>query len=500
MNFVFRVDASVYIGSGHVMRCLVLADELAAQGHRVCFACLPQEGDMVTFIQNRGFKVISLTSLGKSTPPKSDEDYLGWLQRPIEVDAHNFIQLIENADVVVTDHYAIGCEWQTIVRHHYQCKIVAIDDLKRIHDSDLIIDQTLGRDSSEYSGDRAVLAGSQYSLISPHFSHVREKALEKTSYLVRPKVLVSMGGIDAPNATLRVLESLSQRVDADFTVLLSPRAPHYYKVIAFCAKYENLTHIDFVQDMSQLMLLHDIAIGAPGSTTWERAALGLPSIVIPLAPNQNEICTKLEAYNAAIRVSLLNLEEELPEAYVKLVENWSVYRSKSFNLCDGRGVKIAVAAINGVCGSSQSLHLEKATTADISLVYDWQCHPSTRRFALNKQIPSWDEHVKWMSLKLDNPGDMFYIVKEGLGGKPLGVYRLDRMSPNSYLISIFVAPDCHRRGVATRILQLSDTVHSDITLHARVLKENTASQALFERAGYQRISSEKFIRYPINRD
>ncbi|ANO31846.1 UDP-2,4-diacetamido-2,4,6-trideoxy-beta-L-altropyranose hydrolase [Vibrio breoganii] len=498
MNVVFRVDASIYIGSGHVMRCLVLADELVAQGHRVCFACLPQEGDMITFIQNRSYEVISLTSPGQSIPPTSNEDYLGWLQRPVEVDAHNFIDLVGKADVVVTDHYAIGCKWQTIVRHKLSCKLVAIDDLKRLHDSDLIIDQTFGRESLEYLYASTVLAGSQYSLISPLFARVREKALEKTTCSARIKVLVTMGGIDAPNATIRVLKCLSQRVDADFTVLLGPRSPHFHKVKAFCSEYENISHIDFVEDMPHLMLQHDMAIGAPGSTTWERASLGLPSIIIPLAPNQNEIGAKLDTCNIAIRVSLLNLEDELPKAYVRLIEDWPAYRSRNFKLCDGRGVKMAVGTINRVCGLSQSLHLEKATDTDIDLVYQWQCHPNTRKYALNTQLPSWDEHVKWMSDKIESLNSLFYIAKEEVGGKPLGVYRLDRISSNNYLVSIFVAPDCYRQGVATRILQVSDIVHSDLTLHATVLEANTASQALFEQAGYQRISSEKFIRFPID--
>ncbi|MCV5261658.1 UDP-2,4-diacetamido-2,4,6-trideoxy-beta-L-altropyranose hydrolase, partial [Escherichia coli] len=102
-----------------------------------------------------------------------------------------------------------------------------------------------------------------------------------------------MGGIDAPNATFKVLESLCGKVEAKFTVLLSPRAPHFDQVKELCASRADVSHLDFVSDMASLMLEHDIAIGAPGTTSWERACLGLPNVIVPLAENQQLICKQL---------------------------------------------------------------------------------------------------------------------------------------------------------------------------------------------------------------
>jgi Spore coat polysaccharide biosynthesis protein, predicted glycosyltransferase len=116
MKVVFRVDASVWIGSGHVMRCLVLADELAKNGHDVTFACLPLEGDMRAFIGERGFNVITLTAPDHVVKPAHDADYVAWLPKPIPDDAHDFINHVHDADVVVTDHYAIEKQWHEIVR------------------------------------------------------------------------------------------------------------------------------------------------------------------------------------------------------------------------------------------------------------------------------------------------------------------------------------------------------------------------------------------------
>ena len=170
MNIVIRVDASVNIGSGHVMRCLVLAEALKEKNYSVTFVCRSQSGDMVSFIKERGFDVVCLDEIIPAIQPKNSADYLAWLQCPIEKDTNDFLSRINNADIVVTDHYAIGKEWQSIVRKKLNCHIVAIDDLERAHDADLVLDQTLGRTKQSYPDIKCALTGSEYALLNPNFS------------------------------------------------------------------------------------------------------------------------------------------------------------------------------------------------------------------------------------------------------------------------------------------------------------------------------------------
>ncbi|MGL4735351.1 MAG: UDP-2,4-diacetamido-2,4,6-trideoxy-beta-L-altropyranose hydrolase [Enterovibrio sp.] len=346
MKVVIRADASLWIGSGHVMRCLVLADALRARGAEVFFATLAQPCDLNAYIAKRGFAVIALSEITAKAPRFAD-DYQGWLQRPALDDATDFIEKITAADLVIVDHYALDKVWQQQVRAHLGCKIVALDDLVREHCADLIIDTTLGRQSADYANAAKVLAGSDFAIVAPQFAALHARAWQKVAEgELEPRgaqaalwhVLVSMGGIDKPNATLRVLQTLIGRVPATFTVLLSQSAPHYRAVAAWAKQHPQVTHHAFIDDMASLMFEHDLAIGAPGGTSFERACMGLASIVIPLAQNQRAGGTQLAKQKACILLELDEIETGLVPAFSALCEEKQLYAKNNLALCDGLGV------------------------------------------------------------------------------------------------------------------------------------------------------------------
>ncbi|CAE6881393.1 Spore coat polysaccharide biosynthesis protein [Vibrio sp. B1REV9] len=500
MKVVFRVDASLLIGSGHVMRCLVLADELGQKGYDIEFACSPLDGDMRAFIRERGFNVITLAKPQRIIAPQHDADYEAWLQKSVTEDAQDFLAAVKAADLVVTDHYAIGAEWQEKIVAVLDCCLLAIDDLGRCHRADLVLDQTLGRSEVDYaSSNTEALVGSEYALLRMDFSNKREAALSRQLSDAPLKVLVSMGGIDAPNATLKVLESLCCHINADFTVLLSPRAPHFQQVNAWCLTQPNVRHQEFVSDMASVMLEHDIAIGAPGTTSWERACLGLPNIIVPLAENQQLICEQLVKHNAAIHVDIKDIPSTLHGAFLKVIEEWSQFREANLALCDGRGVRRVIFEIEQLISKKRDgVSLQYASQDDIALIYEWQSHPETRKYALSPTIPTWDEHQAWMLRKLKSTSDYFYMVVDRTDRSKVAAVRLDRVKAGHYLVSIFVDPKSYGKGIALQALNAIDAIHPDVTLHATVLKANVASQRLFKKACYQQVDQETYIRQPFD--
>ena len=150
MKVYFRVDASVHIGSGHCMRSLSLADELKKQGNDVIFVMRPQAGDLCDYARSRGFRVEQLPQLRERKIPKDKADYQAWLQVSVLEDAEDFLSVTKDADLVVIDHYGITAQWENLIRQRSQCKLIAIDDLVREHEVDLVIDQTVGREANEY--------------------------------------------------------------------------------------------------------------------------------------------------------------------------------------------------------------------------------------------------------------------------------------------------------------------------------------------------------------
>jgi UDP-2,4-diacetamido-2,4,6-trideoxy-beta-L-altropyranose hydrolase len=507
VNIVIRADASVYIGSGHVMRCLVLAKALVKQGYEVSFYTRPQAGDLINLIQKSGFEVNELSVPEYWKKPSHNADYEAWLQVPWQDDADSLIQQVNNVDLLIVDHYGLNESWEKYVKSRLSCKIFAIDDIVRKHDADLILDQTLLRNPQEYkeiNPDSAVLAGCDFALIKPNFISYRNKLLNVVKLPSDVNLLVSMGGIDKPNATLLTLETLSKiGFEKPFvTVLLGPNAPNYPSVKNFSLKNPSwIKHIDFVEDMAELISTHHFGIGAPGGTSWERACLGVPSIVIPLADNQQTICAQLIQIGAAIKVEIDDISSSLLSAYRSMVVNWSSMRSANFSLCDGLGLLRVTQCVNSLCSNAaNSITLRRSTKSDIKLIFDWQVLPETRKYSLTPNVPTWKNHKKWMNKKLQAQCDYLYIVQTLTNNNNIGVLRLDRLKKGKYLVSIFIDPQYFGQGIGKKILAYVDMLHPNITIQATVLEANVASQKLFTSAHYQQLAVDIFIRPPIHRE
>ncbi|MEZ8887943.1 UDP-2,4-diacetamido-2,4,6-trideoxy-beta-L-altropyranose hydrolase [Vibrio sp. 10N.247.311.14] len=507
MKIVFRADSSIHIGSGHIMRCLVLASMLREHGHQISFACRPQQGDLLDFVRSKGFEVKELIVPSEWSTPKSSADYEAWLQVPWKVDVDSFVSTFDSVDLVIVDHYGINAEWEEHCKTQLQCKVFATDDLLRPHNADMILDQTLSRTPSEYECpelETTVLTGCDFALLNPNFVKYRQQAIQSSLHKSKPRVLVSMGGIDQPNATLKVLHELLAISDDRplVTVLLSKKAPNYRSVKQFCTQNSDwIEHIDFVDNMAELMVQHHIAIGAPGTTSWERACLGLPSIIIPLADNQKTVTKQLVKAGAAIQVTLSDISSKLRNAYQIVINEWNQLRFTSLSLCDGLGAFRVTQCVNHLLAEKRNaILLRPATQANIRQVYDWQVLPETRKYALTPEVPKWEEHQEWMKAKLAIASDYFYMIESLSTHSNIGVIRLDKQTNGEYLISIFVQPESFGQGYAKQALINVDSLHPDMTIHATVMETNSASQHLFRSANYHQTSPDSFVRYPLIRE
>ena len=333
MNIVFRVDSSSQMGVGHLMRCLTLADELKKQNHNATFICRELKGNLIKSIEHR----VLILPIDKDF--QSDDLYLSWLGATQEQDAKQTIQVIhDNADLLIVDSYALDEVWHKQLKPHTK-KIMVIDDLAdREFDCDVLLNQNLASKQGDYQGkvpsDCELLLGCEYALLRPEFAAFRKRALEKRKKTQEIKnILISMGGSDKKNITYNVLQQLNDGFN--IVVVLSSASLHREMIMDY-VKGKNIEVIINADNMAELMLDADLAIGAGGSTSWERCCLGLPTLLFVTAENQKVIAENLERLGAVMIVR--SLKDDL-QMIVSNFDLWRTMSEKSQAICDGFGVK-----------------------------------------------------------------------------------------------------------------------------------------------------------------
>jgi UDP-2,4-diacetamido-2,4,6-trideoxy-beta-L-altropyranose hydrolase len=355
MKIVFRADASVDIGTGHVMRCITLAEELTRQGHQCLFICRDHPGHLGELITGKGFELYLLKTVGSPelfVVAGTGNLYSQWLGAPWHQDAEQTLEVLAavSAGWLVVDHYGLDVRWEERLSSAAG-KVMVIDDLaNRPHFASVLLDQNLGRLEADY--DRLVaascqrLVGPQYALLRPEFNRLRARSLKRRGEPELLRILVSMGGTDAPNATAAVLESLESSAlpsHLHLDIVMGATSPWLDDIRkAEKSSRFNMTVSVNVQDMGERMCLADLSIGAAGSTSWERCALGLPSIVVSQAQNQSEILEALSGAGAVKKLDFPIDETELASLVVdfyKTPEKLASMARNASGLCDGKGVE-----------------------------------------------------------------------------------------------------------------------------------------------------------------
>jgi UDP-2,4-diacetamido-2,4,6-trideoxy-beta-L-altropyranose hydrolase len=526
-----RVDASRVLSLGHLTRCLTLADALKARGADVVFLSAPSTAAWRTMIEGRGHEVriLALHALSEagplhrasrgpppplrgggeepSFPPLRSEakrgrgtarsavegaaerdDNLPWGWR---TDAEaTFAALSEPLDWLIVDHYALDARWERAVRAA-AVKIMVVDDLAdRPHDCDLLLDQNAQDDSKDrYSGllppNARRLIGPHYALLRPQFSAARRRARDGSV----KRVLVFMSATDPRGATLLALDALSlgRLAALPVDVVIGAGSPHLKAVEARAAARGRTTlHVD-TDKMAALCAAADLAIGAGGVAALERCCVGLPSLVLSIAANQEPGLAALEAVGA---VRLLGPVEgwtasALASEIETLIDDRRALLSlaeRAAALVDGRGAARCAAAVAGF-----SVALRKATFDDARCLLDWRNGDSVRLVSLNSAPIARADHLAWLRRKLADPDHAHWIGDSE--GEACGSVRFD-IADGKARVSITVAPGRRGGGLGAHLLaegerRLLAERNDVVEFVAEILPDNAPSRRLFEKAGYR---------------
>jgi len=501
---LIRCDASLSIGSGHVMRCRTLARELQRRGAAITFLCRRQSGDLIGLLEQE-FAVLALPEqpLASCEGLEGRALYSAWLGCSQAKDAADCLQAlattagIAGATWVVVDHYGLGASWEAQLLDGLAGvpipRLLVIDDLAdRPHQADLLLDQNFFGEITEqrYQGLLPAhcrqLLGPHYALLGPEYFQLHPLVPTRTELR---RVLVFFGGVDAANLTGQAIEALMAPELAHLAVdvVLGLQSPHRAAVQALVAQRPGTTLHEPLPSLAGLIARADLALGAGGATTWERACLGLPSLVVSVAANQRPFA---EALDQASHLQFLGDAASVDVAQIRAallarltyLSNSAVGR----DLSDGWGAARLATTLLGV---QQPIRLRPAAATDEALLLRWANDPQVRDNSFSQDPIVAADHHTWFTAGLLNPNRLQLIACDA-DGCALGQIRFDR-DPATAEAMIDLSLDRAARGhglapelVCQGLQLLEQHWGAATTAVAEVLSSNAASQATFARAGF----------------
>ena len=342
VTILIRADASQTIGTGHIFRCLALADEARALGVRVIFVCRDVPGNLKNLLIDRQYEAHLI--------PENE----GW-----EADAQATVSIIRSLNLRVTwllvDHYLLDSKWEKAVRP-YAARLATIDDLAdRAHDVDLLVD--CSHDPSSTSIYDGLLPPSCQRAIGSAYTLLRREFFE-TPRLIRvrapaKRILVTLGGNDPFDTTSMVLDALegADLSNISIDVTLGTSNPRLEALKRRAEAMDNVTAYVQHSRMSELMLAADLCVGAGGMTALERCYLGLPSLILMLADNQRELAAQLDRDGCARNLGFVGGidVQELRRAIVSAAADveWLAQSSRrGQEKVDGKGVLRILGLMN----------------------------------------------------------------------------------------------------------------------------------------------------------
>lgn len=339
---VFRVDGNKHIGSGHIMRCLSLADALLDKGLKSVF--IVAEKQFQTLIQERGFECMVLNS-------KYDQ---------LDEELSNVLPLLEKLcpQLIILDSYFVTPEYMSTLRE--TTPLVYIDDLNMFdYPTDAVVNYNIYAHKMQYPQNKRYFLGPQYAPLRKEFSGLKRE--------IEPKVinvLFSTGGTDLEHVALRCISYLKEHPELQELTYHFVIGGLNQDVAEIEKKARGASYIKLhkqVKDMKSLMMQCDIAVSAGGTTLYELCACGLPTITYIFADNQIMVAEGFEENGIMLCAGDVRekstFEDTLYAKLSELVINWERREKLSGKMCeliDGSGAKrLAKAIINEILGRTK---------------------------------------------------------------------------------------------------------------------------------------------------
>lgn len=491
-TLIIRADAASEIGTGHVMRCLALAQAWIDQDGEVVFISHCESDALEKRITAEG---INLISLDKPHPDPFDWKLTRGILDKLKTRG------TKPHPWLVVDGYHFDAGYQKSIKAA-GCKLLWIDDYGHAahYYADLVLNQNISADPSLYNNREPytqLLLGTRYALVRREFK--RWQGWQREISPVARKVLVTLGGGDPDNVTRKVIQALKQ-VDVpglEARIVIGPANKHLEVLKKEIGDQSRLHLLTNVADMPDLMAWADVCISAGGSTCWELAFMGLPGIMLITAENQRGNVEALNREHVGINLgwsqdlSVEKITSHL-EHLMMNAEMRSLILQRGQNLVDGHGGRRLCKIIAG-----ETLRLRPVFAEDIERVWKWVNDYSVRAASFSEAFITWEEHIRWFQERISRPYFYLALNQDDL---PIGQVRFDQKGPET-VISVMIDAALRNRGYGVTLIKTACeeifVSNSDVkAIHAYLKPDNEASRMAFIKAGFKETPDNVRHGYP----
>jgi len=478
---LIRADASVAMGTGHVMRMIALAQAWRASGGEVIFLCSDITPSLEQRIREENLQLEKISAtLGSADDLEATTD------------AVSGNAMGDRSLAVALDGYQFGADFQLRLKES-GCQLLVVDDYGHAgaYHADIVLNQNISARKELY----AQRDESTELALGPRFALLRREFVDHCGWVraipkQAKKLLVTLGGADADNVTKRVIDALAGS-GLEVRVAVGGTNPHLSSLRrAAEATTMGGTRVELIvnaSDMLVLMQWADMAVAAGGSTSWELAFTGLPSLFIILAENQEENSRELERQGFGLCFGRhADFDADAFRAAIDRLAGDSALRTefaaRGRDMVDGLGAHRVALRLKG----QADLELHPVTEADCELLWEWANDPTTRANSFDSAPIPLEKHKGWCRAKLQDPKCSFWIAANAEFGK-IGVVRFDRHDSEA-TISVALAPHARDRGYGKKLIRSAcDRIFalSEVELVRAFIKPaNKASVCAFESAGF----------------
>jgi UDP-2,4-diacetamido-2,4,6-trideoxy-beta-L-altropyranose hydrolase len=479
---LFRADAAVASGTGHVMRCLALAQVWQLGGGDAAFVMAQSTPSVRERLRSERISVIDIES-----EPGGEED----LRQTANA------ARLHKAEWIVVDGYNFEASYLTALQTVRPLLFIDDNGELNFYSADLVLNQNPHAHNEMYA-KRAphtrLLLGPRYALLRREFTAYRSWTRDVP--FRGKRILLTIGGSDPKDLTPRVLSPLAELPlpELQIRAVVGGSAKNLDVVAKMAAEFSGRIEVmSNVSNMAGLMAWADLSVAGAGTTCWEMCLLGLPAIVFVVAENQRSVAEHLANIGAAINageVESLDVST-LGRIAGELLEDPDRRRRMSragTQLVDGLGGERVRAAL-----VDRQLNLRSARPSDCHVLFEWATDPVSRGASFHADAISWENHQRWFAERLQDPHSVIYIGERATG-EPVGLVRF-QIKDDCAVLSVNVAAAFRGRGWGRELIVFS--THALIRDYAvrRILAfvktENHASRRLFEASGFRRTGSEQ---------